>query len=61
MDARQPSRVPANRTEPKTSMDLADLIDRNAAFAPDKPAIRFAGSVLTYADLARRIVEAAQR
>ena len=22
-------------------MDLADLIDRNAAFAPDKPAIRF--------------------
>ena len=23
-------------------MDLSDLIDRNAAFAPDKPAIRFA-------------------
>ena len=25
-------------------MDLSDLIDRNAAFAPDKPAIHFGGS-----------------
>ncbi len=41
-------------------MDLADLIERNAAFAPDKPAIRFAGSALTYADLARRIGQAAR-
>ena len=30
-------------------MDLSDLIDRNAAFAPDKPAIRFGGAALTYA------------
>ncbi len=30
-------------------MDLSDLIDRNAAFAPDKPAIRFGGTALTYA------------
>src|SRR5438876_6874212 len=41
-------------------MDLSDLIDRNAAFAPDKPAIRLAGSALTYAGLAQRIGEAAR-
>src|SRR3984893_7081638 len=41
-------------------MDLSDLIERNAAFAPDKPAIRFAGSALTYAGLAQRIGEAAR-
>ena len=34
-------------------MDLSDLIDRNAAFAPDKPAIRFGGTALTYAALRR--------
>ena len=32
-------------------MDLSDLIDRNAAFTPDKPAIRFDGATLTYAAL----------
>jgi fatty-acyl-CoA synthase len=41
-------------------MDLADLIERNAAFAPDKPAIRFAGLALTYAGLAQRITQAAR-
>ena len=41
-------------------MDLSDLIERNAAFAPDKAAIRFAGSALTYAGLARRITHAAR-
>jgi fatty-acyl-CoA synthase len=41
-------------------MDLADLIDRNAAFAPDKPAIRFGGSTLTYAAFAARITAAAR-
>ncbi len=41
-------------------MDLADLIDRNAAFAPYKPAIRFAESTLTYAGLAGRIADAAR-
>src|SRR5947208_46691 len=41
-------------------MDLCDLIERNAAFAPDKPAIRFAGAELTYASLARRIADAAR-
>ena len=40
-------------------MDLADLIDRNAAFAPDKPAIRFGGTTLTYSDFAARIAAAA--
>ena len=41
-------------------MDLSDLIDRNAAFAPDKAAIRFAGAELSYAALARRIAETAR-
>src|SRR5262245_2540479 len=36
-------------------MDLSDLIVRNAAFAPAKPAIRFGGAALTYAELAERI------
>jgi fatty-acyl-CoA synthase len=36
-------------------MDLSDLIERNAAFTPDKPAIRFAGRVLSYGGLARQI------
>jgi fatty-acyl-CoA synthase len=41
-------------------MDLADLIERNAAFAPDKPALRCPGSVLSYAELAQRIAQAAR-
>jgi fatty-acyl-CoA synthase len=41
-------------------MDLADLIDRNAAFAPDKPAIHFGGATLSYAALAARIAAAAR-
>src|SRR5436189_5576879 len=41
-------------------MDLSDLIERNAAFAPDKPAIRFAGTTLTYAAFAARIAAAAR-
>jgi fatty-acyl-CoA synthase len=41
-------------------MDLADLIDRNAAFAPDKPAIYFGGATLTYAAFAARIAAAAR-
>jgi len=41
-------------------MDLSGLIDRNAAFAPDKPAIRCAGTTLTYADFAVRIATAAR-
>ena len=36
-------------------MNLADLIDRNAAFTPDKPALRFQGTVWSYARLADRI------
>jgi fatty-acyl-CoA synthase len=40
-------------------VDLSDLIDRNAAFAPDKPALRFAGATLTYADFVQRIAAAA--
>ncbi len=41
-------------------MDLSDLIDRNAAFAPDKAAIRFMGRTLTYAGFAQRIADAAK-
>src|SRR6185436_6476839 len=41
-------------------MNLSDLIDRNAAFAPDKPAIRFGGATLTYATFAARIATAAR-
>jgi fatty-acyl-CoA synthase len=41
-------------------MDLSDLIDRNAAFTPDKAAIRFESRTLTYAALAARIAEAAR-
>jgi fatty-acyl-CoA synthase len=36
-------------------MNLADLIDRNAAFTPDKPAVRFAGGAWSYAAFAERI------
>jgi fatty-acyl-CoA synthase len=41
-------------------MDLSDLIDRNAAFTPDKVAIRFQGRTLNYADFAGRIAAAAR-
>ena len=42
-------------------MDLAHWIERHAAFSPDRPAIRFAGDVLTYADFARHIRKTAAR
>jgi fatty-acyl-CoA synthase len=41
-------------------MDLADLIERNAAFAPDKIAIRFEGEDLTYAAFYARIEQTAR-
>src|SRR5262252_10159189 len=41
-------------------MDLSDLIERNAAFTPDKVALRFAGSALTYAQFAARIAATAR-
>ncbi|HKG86094.1 MAG TPA: AMP-binding protein [Beijerinckiaceae bacterium] len=41
-------------------MDLSDFILRHAAFAPDKPAMRFEGRMLTYAALAERIEAAAR-
>src|SRR5690242_3430229 len=36
-------------------MNLADLIDRNASFTPDKLALRFADSAWSYATFADRI------
>jgi fatty-acyl-CoA synthase len=41
-------------------MNLADLIDSNAAFTPDKPALRFHDQTLTYAAFATRIAAMAQ-
>ncbi len=41
-------------------MDLSGLIDRNAAFAPDKPALHFEGATLSYAAFAARIEQAAR-
>jgi fatty-acyl-CoA synthase len=41
-------------------MDLSDLIERNAAFAPAKAAIRFEGETLSYAAFAERIAQAAR-
>jgi fatty-acyl-CoA synthase len=41
-------------------MDLSDLITRNAAFTPDKAALRYGGGTLTYAALAQRIAAAAR-
>src|SRR6195952_5414350 len=36
-------------------MDLSDLIARNAAFSPHKPALVFAGEVLSYRAFSERI------
>ncbi|HEY1931741.1 MAG TPA: AMP-binding protein [Acetobacteraceae bacterium] len=41
-------------------MNLADLIDRNAAFTPGKPALRFEGAVWDYAFFACRIAALAR-
>jgi fatty-acyl-CoA synthase len=41
-------------------VDLSTLIERNAASAPDKPAIHFEGTTLTYADFAARIARTAK-
>jgi fatty-acyl-CoA synthase len=41
-------------------MDLSELIERNAAFAPGKIALRFAGAALSYADLTARIASVAR-
>src|ERR1700754_940016 len=41
-------------------MDLSDLIERNAAFAPEKAALVFEGEILTYAAFHARIVQTAR-
>ena len=41
-------------------MDLCSLIERNAAFAPDKPAIHFEGETLSYAAFSARIEQTAR-
>src|SRR5262249_30608401 len=44
----------------RVTMDLSDLIARNADFTPDKIALRFEGRSLTYAQFATRIALAAR-
>ena len=41
-------------------MDLSSLIERNAAFTPDRPAIIFEGEILSYADFGARIEQTAR-
>src|SRR6202045_2459154 len=41
-------------------MDLSDLIERNAAFTPDKPALVFEGEALNYAAFGARIEQTAR-
>ena len=41
-------------------MDLSSLIERNAAFTPDKAAIVFEGNILSYAAFSARIEQAAR-
>jgi fatty-acyl-CoA synthase len=41
-------------------MDLSDLIERNAAFAPDKPATIFEGDILSYSTFSTRIEQTAR-
>jgi fatty-acyl-CoA synthase len=41
-------------------VDLSSLIERNAAFSPQKPALRFEDETLTYAALAARIAQTAR-
>ncbi len=41
-------------------MDLCSLIERNAAFAPEKPAIHFEGQTLSYAAVNGRIEQTAR-
>jgi fatty-acyl-CoA synthase len=41
-------------------MDLSELIERNAAFAPGKPAVRFGGREIGYAAFAQRIAATAR-
>src|SRR5262249_23860005 len=41
-------------------MDLSDLIERNAQFAPTKPAVQFGAQSLTYGERAQRIGKAAR-
>src|SRR5262249_48272099 len=51
---------PTNERDVTAAMDLSDLIERNAAFTPEKAAIRFQGRTITYAALAIRIAQAAR-
>src|SRR6267154_5102347 len=41
-------------------MDLSELIERNAAFTPDKPATIFEGETLSYRALSARIEQTAR-
>ncbi|MGY4498187.1 acyl-CoA synthetase (AMP-forming)/AMP-acid ligase II [Bradyrhizobium sp. GM24.11] len=50
----------ANLSEKGTKVDLCTLIERNASFTPDKPAIHFDGGTLSYAAFTQRIEQIAR-
>src|SRR6201994_4157150 len=51
----RPRGVVRARRDGRLTVDLSGLIERNAAFVPNKPALHFEGSSLSYATLAERI------
>nr|WP_249816531.1 AMP-binding protein [Bradyrhizobium sp. 159] len=50
----------ANLSERGTKVDLCTLIERNASFTPDKPAIHFDGGTLSYSAFTQRIEQIAR-
>src|SRR5689334_4227961 len=48
------------RRDGRLTVDLCSLIERNAAFAPNKPALHFEGKSLSYAALVERIEQTAR-
>src|SRR6266581_2971604 len=49
-----------DRRNGRLTVDLCSLIERNAAFAPEKPAIHFEGQTLSYAAVNGRIEQTAR-
>src|SRR6478752_7022604 len=55
----RPRGVVRDRRIGRVTVDLCSLIERNAAFTPDKPAIVFEGEILSYAAFSARIEQMA--
>src|ERR1700722_14115772 len=56
----RPRGVVRARRDGRLTVDLSGLIERNAAFAPNKPAMHFEGKTLSYAAFAQRIEQTAR-